>query len=89
MCSTRSRIVSASALGLLLAVGVASAQPAPSCEQERDGLRWLVQHFQAGRTAAELEVARLHALSQRLQKELDRLRQNGQSAPGQIQEGVK
>lgn len=75
----RNSWISVLAAGLLLA-GSAHAQ-APSCQEEVERLRYLVQHYQAGRTSAEFEVARLQVLSQGLQRELDRLRQALQSAP--------
>lgn len=64
-----------SVLLVVALAGGAAAQPPASCEAEVGALRFLVQHFQAGRTAAEFEVARLQALSQTLQREVERLRQ--------------
>lgn len=75
MSSMPSKTAFVSAALLAVLVGGAAAQPPASCEEEAARLRYLVQHFQAGRTAAELEVARLQALSQALQREVERLRQ--------------
>lgn len=90
MLNRLSSAILAGGLMLHLLVSGAAAQPPVSCEEEVARLRYLTQHYQAGRTAAEFEVARLQALTQALQREVERLRQTDKSAPsGQIPGGLK